>query len=126
MKKLLSLLLVLALMLSLPVAAMAESTKLLSWVTVHRVIEKNAISGSFYQIGHMDLDIWVPELLSPQKDIPQDCFCVFANKDKSASVTVRAEQSKSRSFLCKRETHRQTIFFLPCTFQWVRWKTSPQ
>ncbi len=89
MKKLLSLLLVLALMLSLPVAAMAEPTKLLSWVTVHRVIEKNAISGSFYQIGHMDLDIWVPNLLSPQKDIPEDCFCVFANKDKSASVSVR-------------------------------------
>ena len=41
-------------------------------------------------------------------------------------IFVLAGQSKSRFFLCNRETHRHTIFFLPCTFQWVRWKTSPQ
>ena len=72
MKKLTAILLALMLLLSLSVMAAADddaSMKSLSWLTARRVIERNGLEGEFYQIGSLNCDIWVPDMLQPTDEI---------------------------------------------------------
>ena len=91
MKKLTAILLALMLLLSLSVMAAADddaSMKPLSWLTARRVIERNGLEGEFYQIGSLNCDIWVPDMLQPQEDIPEYTYCAFAPENNAASVMV--------------------------------------
>ncbi len=101
MKKLFAMFLVLAMLFSLSAAAMAdgdtdENPRTLSWITARRVIEANELSGDFYQVGDLDIDIWVPDLLIAQEDIPEDCYLIFEDESGSVSVTVYAVELEDK------------------------------
>ena len=101
MKKLFALFLVLAMLLSLSAAAMADddadtNPKTLSWITARRAIEASELSGDFYQVGDLDVDIWVPDLLIAQEDIPEDCYLIFEDESGSVSVTVYAVELEDK------------------------------
>ncbi len=93
MKKILAAILVLTMLFTLSAAAMAdedEGTRTLSWITAQRAIEKAELTGEFYQVGDIDLDLWVPDLLTAQTDIPDDSYYVFESEDGAAAIEVNS------------------------------------
>ena len=91
MKKLTAIILALMLLLSLSMTAAADDDapmKALSWITARRAISQAGLDGAFYQIGSRDCDIWVPDILQPQEDIPEYSYCAFAPENNAVSVTV--------------------------------------
>ena len=75
MKKLFAFLLALVMLFALSATAMAEeskgsddsasSLKALSWITARRGLQQTDLTGNFYQISDLDVDIWVPDLFKP-------------------------------------------------------------
>ena len=91
MKKLTAIIFALMLLLSLSMTAAADDDapkKPLSWMAARRAISQAGLEGSFYQIGSHDCDIWVPDILQPQEDIPEYSYWSFAPENKAVSVTV--------------------------------------
>lgn len=93
MKKILAAILVLTMLFTLPAAAMAdedEGARTLSWITAQRLIEKAELTGNFYQVGDINLDLWIPDMLTAQTDLPDNCYCIFASEDGAATIEVNA------------------------------------
>ena len=93
MKKIFAAILVLAMLFTLSAAAMAEEAedaRTLSWITAQRALEKAGLNGEFYQVGDLDMDIWIPDLLTAQTDIPDDTYYVFESEDGAAAIEVNS------------------------------------
>ena len=98
MKKLFAILLALVMLFALSATAMAEeakgsddtaaSPKTLSWFTARRGIAQAELTGKFYQIADLDVDIWVPDLLQPVEDVSENTFCAFEAENKGAVISV--------------------------------------
>ena len=98
MKKLFALLLALVMLFALSATAMAEEAKgsddtasvpkTLSWFTARRGIQQAELSGEFYQIQDLDIDIWVPDLLQPVEEVSENTFCAFEAENKGAVISV--------------------------------------
>ena len=92
MKKSFVLLLVLVVLFSVFASVMAddgeESPKTLNWISARRVLAQNEVKGRFYGISDFDMDIWVPDLLTPKDDIPEDTDYVFVAEGGTAYVKV--------------------------------------
>lgn len=98
MKKLFALLLALVMLFALSATAMAEEAKgsddtasvpkTLSWFTARRGIQQAELTGEFYQIQDLDIDIWVPDLLQPVKEVSENTFCAFEAENKGAVISV--------------------------------------
>ena len=90
MKKLITMFLVFVMLFAFSAVVMADDVQTtpvtLNWITARRAFGQNEIYGSFYEIPDFDMDIWVPDFLVPQEDIPADCAYIFTNSDKTASI----------------------------------------
>ena len=93
MKKLIPLLFVFAVLASLFTAAFADeeaaSPRTLNWITARRSIVQNNLNGSYYVIENFDTDIWIPDFLTAQDDVPEGWFYIFTNEDNTVSVKAR-------------------------------------
>ena len=99
MKKIIAMLLVLVMLFALSAAAMADeapaesedsSLKFLSWISAWRGINQTDLTGKFYQLGDLEVDIWLPDVMTPQSEIPDDAFFVFA--DGTGNATIKAHR----------------------------------
>ena len=98
MKKKFAFLLALVMLFALSATAMAEEAKdsdapasppkTLSWLTARRGIRQADLTGKFYQISDLDIDIWVPDLLKPVEEVPENAFCAFAAENNAAVISV--------------------------------------
>ena len=98
MKKLFAFLLALVMLFALSATAMAEeskgsddsasSLKALSWITARRGLQQTDLTGNFYQISDLDVDIWVPDLFKPVEEVSENVFCAFETENKGAAITV--------------------------------------
>ena len=91
MKKLTAILLFLVLLVSLSAIAAADDDapmQTLSWLSARRAINQVGLDGTFYQVGSLDCDIWIPDILQPQEDIPDYAYCAFAPENNAVSVMV--------------------------------------
>ena len=91
MKKLTAILLALVLLVSLSAIAAADDDapmQTLSWLSARRAINQVGLDGTFYQVGSLDCDIWIPDILQPQEDIPDYAYCAFAPENNAVSVMV--------------------------------------
>ena len=93
MKKLIPLLFVFVMLAALFSGAAADgeetSPKTLNWITARRSIVQNDLSGSYYVIEDFDTDIWIPDFLTPQDEIPEGCYYIFTNEENTVSVKAR-------------------------------------
>ncbi len=75
MKKLIPMLFVFVLLAALFAGAAADgeetSPRTLNWITARRSIIQNSLNGSYYVIEDFDTDIWIPDFLAPQEEIPK-------------------------------------------------------
>ena len=127
MKKMLALLLALVMLLSLSAAAMAdnapaagedENPRTLSWITAWRAIRAEELTGDFYKIGDLDLDLWVPDLLTEQEDIPADCYRLFADSTGNATVRVHRISMEGHDTL---EEFEQFVVSQGCVSDGLYW-----
>ena len=92
MKKLFTMFLIFVMLFAFSAAAMAEgeeSTPItLNWISARNAFSQAGITGSFYEIKDFGMDIWVPDILTPQDEIPEDCYYVFTDENESVSVKV--------------------------------------
>ena len=98
MKKLFVFLLALVMLFVLSATAMAEesngsndsasSENTLSWITARRGLQQTDLTGSFYQISDLNVDIWVPDLFKQVEEVSENVFCAFAAENDSAVITV--------------------------------------
>ena len=98
MKKLFAFLLALVMLFALSATAMAEdangsddsasSPKTLSWITARREIQQANLTGKFFKIADLDVDIWVPDLLKPVEEISENTFCAFSAENNGAVIEV--------------------------------------
>ena len=56
--------------------------------TARRGIQQAELSGEFYQIQDLDIDIWVPDLLQPVEEVSENTFCAFEAENKGAVISV--------------------------------------
>ena len=66
----------------------ASAPKTLSWFTARRGIQQAELTGEFYQIQDLDIDIWVPDLLQPVEEVSENTFCAFEAENKGAVISV--------------------------------------
>lgn len=120
MKKLTALLLVFVMLFALSSASMADGDdpRTLSYIYAKRAIEANELTGGFYQVGDLDMDLWVPDLLSPEENIPNDCYWLFRSENGDASVTVHAVGLESGSDL---DSIEKTVTYLGSESDGVYW-----
>ena len=91
MKKLTAILLALVLLFALSATAFADEEapmQTLSWLSARRGILQAELSGSFYQVGDLDCDIWVPDLFEPMEEVPEFAYCGFEAADGAVTITV--------------------------------------
>ena len=98
MKKRIAMLLVLVMLFALSATAMADDAvpeeggknelQTLSYITAMRLIEGNDLNGRFCQVGDMNIDLWVPDIMIAQEDIPEDCYWVFEDAGGNVSIKV--------------------------------------
>ncbi|MBQ8075322.1 MAG: hypothetical protein IJ237_04975 [Oscillospiraceae bacterium] len=87
MKKLFAVLLALVMLFALSASAMADM-QTLSWLTARRDLEKTDLTGKYFKIADLDVDIWVPDLFKQVEEVSQNAFCAFAAENNSAVISV--------------------------------------
>ena len=60
----------------------------LNWISARRAIVQAGLNGSYYEIPDFGMDIWIPDLLTPQDDISPDFYYDFADESNTAHVVV--------------------------------------
>ncbi|MGM9604194.1 MAG: hypothetical protein ACI3XG_03945 [Faecousia sp.] len=93
MKKLISVLMVLALCLSLvPAALAAETESVITWEEVEALIAEEGWEGGFVELPEVGLKIWVPSVLGPveltQEDVEASYIAYFITEDGSAALGI--------------------------------------
>ena len=95
MKKIIAMLLVLVMLFALSAAAMAdeapaegENTEpvLLSSMSAWRGILAAKLNGDFIKVGDLDVDIWMPDMLTAQTEMPDDTYFLYADSTGNASI----------------------------------------
>lgn len=93
MKKLIPLLLVFVMLAALFTAAAADgetaSPVTLNWISARRAIIQAGLTGSYYTVEDFDVDIWIPDFLIEQEEVPQGWIYDFETENNTASVKVR-------------------------------------
>lgn len=92
MKKQIVMLLVFVMLFAFAAAVIADdetaSPVTLNWVSVSKAVRQAGVAGGFYEISDFGMDVWVPDVLTPQEDIPEDSYYVFADESGTAYVRV--------------------------------------
>ena len=95
MKKIIAMLLVLVMLFALSAAAMAdeapaegESTEpvLLSFMSAWRGILAAKLNGDFIKVGDLEVDVWMPDMLTAQTEMPDDTYFLYADSTGNASI----------------------------------------
>ena len=116
MKKIIAILLVLVMLLALSATALADdanaegennSPKYLSWISAWRGINQTDLTGNFYQLGDLDVDIWIPDVMTAQTEIPEDAFFVYA--DGTGNATIKAHRVSLDGAATLEEVEKQVI-----------------
>ena len=101
MKKIIAMLLVLVMLFALSATAMADDAapaegedsapKLLSFFSAWRaVLAAGNLNGNFLKVGDLEVDVWMPDVLTEQTDIPDDAYFVYA--DSTGNATIMAHR----------------------------------
>jgi len=97
MKKIIAMLLVLVMLLALSATALADDapaegetagSKTLSFISAWRGITAAELNGAFYKIGDLEMDVWLPDVLTAQTDKPDDAYFLYA--DSTGNATIKA------------------------------------
>lgn len=93
MKKFLSILMVLALCLSLvPAALAAETESVITWEEVAPLIVEEGWEGEFVELPDVELKLWIPVGLLPleltEEDLERDYIAYFRSEDGAAALGV--------------------------------------
>ena len=95
MKKIIAMLLVFVMLFALSATAMADeapaedekaSLKVLSWFSAWRGINQAGIDGTFLKVGDLEVDVWMPDLLSAQAELEDDTYFLYADSTGNASI----------------------------------------
>ena len=95
MKKIISMLLVFVMLMALSATALADEaptdgedsgSKTLSFISAWRGITAAELNGAFYKIGDLEMDVWLPDVLTAQTDKPDDAYFLFADSTGNASI----------------------------------------
>ena len=91
MKKIIAMLLVLVMLFALSAAAMADGEgagmQTLSFITAWRAVLSNKLNGEFIKVGDLELDVWVPDVLTAQTEMPDDTYLLY--KDSTGNMTMQ-------------------------------------
>ncbi len=123
MNKYVTMFLIFVMLLVSATAVMADgedtASTTLNWITARRGIRQNEISGGFYQIGDLDMDIWIPDLMTARDDIPEDSFYVFTDKDESVFAKVHRVDIDGDTSLQGLEKLVTDLGFVSDGFYWI-------
>lgn len=91
MKKIIAMLLVLVMLFALSATAMADGEgagmQTLSFITAWRAVLSNKLNGDFVKVGDLELDVWVPDVLTAQTEMPDDTYLLY--KDSTGNMTMQ-------------------------------------
>ena len=90
MKKIIAMLLVFVMLFALSATAMADGEgagmQTLSFITAWRAVLSNKLNGDFVKVGDLELDVWVPDVLTAQTEMPDDTYFLYADSTGNASI----------------------------------------
>ena len=90
MKKIIAMLLVFVMLFALSATAMADGENadptFLSFMSAWRGIVSANINGEFIKVGNLEMDIWMPNVLTAQTEVPDDTFFVYADSTGNAFI----------------------------------------
>ena len=91
MKKIIAMLLVFVMLFALSATAMADGEgagmQTLSFITAWRAVLSNKLNGDFVKVGDLELDVWVPDVLTAQTEMPDDTYLLY--KDSTGNMTMQ-------------------------------------
>ncbi|MBR7074105.1 MAG: hypothetical protein IKI39_03250 [Oscillospiraceae bacterium] len=91
MKKIIAMLLVFVMLFALSATAMADGEgagiQTMSFITAWRAVLSNKLNGDFVKVGPLELDVWVPDILNAQTDMPDDTYLLY--KDSTGNMTMQ-------------------------------------
>ena len=91
MKKIIAMLLVFVMLFALSATAMAAGEgagiQTMSFITAWRAVLSNKLNGDFVKVGPLELDVWVPDILNAQTDMPDDTYLLY--KDSTGNMTMQ-------------------------------------
>ena len=122
MKKTIVLLLVFITLFTLSLPAFADNGDAapvtLNWISARRAIVQAGLNGSYYEIPDFGMDIWIPDLLTPQDDISPDFYYDFADENNTAHVVVHSVEVEGDTSLSAIE---ETVTDMGCVSDGVFW-----
>ena len=122
MKKIIAMLLVFVMLFALSATAMADGEgagmQTLSFVTAWRAVLSNKLNGDFVKVGDLELDVWVPDILTAQTDMPDDTYLLYTDSTGSMTMKVHHVNLDGATSLEDVEKH---IVELGCVSDGILW-----
>ena len=111
MKKIIAMLLILVMLFALSATAMADGEnpgmQTLSFITAWRAILSNKLNGDFVKVGDLELDVWVPDVLTAQSDMPDDTYLLY--KDSTGNMTMQVHHVGLDGFSTLEELEKHIV-----------------
>lgn len=111
MKKIIAMLLVLVMLFALSATAMADGEspgmQTLSFITAWRAVLSNKLNGDFVKVGDLELDVWVPDVLTAQSDMPDDTYLLY--KDSTGNMTMQVHHVGLDGFSTLEELEKHIV-----------------
>ncbi len=96
MKKIIAMLLAFVMLFALSTAAMADEapvgnenpvSKSLSFMSAWRgIVTAGNLNGDFVKVGDLEVDLWMPDVLTAQTELPDDAYFLYADSTGNASI----------------------------------------
>ena len=96
MKKIIAMLLAFVMLFALSAAAMADEapvgnenpvSKSLSFMSAWRgIVTAGNLNGDFVKVGDLEVDLWMPDVLTAQTELPDDAYFLYADSTGNASI----------------------------------------
>ena len=96
MKKIIAMLLAFVMLFALSAAAMADEapvgnenpvSKSLSFMSAWRgIVKAGNLNGDFVKVGDLEVDLWMPDVLTAQSELPDDAYFLYADSTGNASI----------------------------------------
>ena len=79
----------------------------LSFITAWRAILSNKLNGDFVKVGDLELDVWVPDTLTLQTEMPDDTYLLY--KDSTGNMTMQVHHVGLDGFSTLEELEKHIV-----------------